>query len=494
LKDLLVMKFGGTSVGSAGRMRVAAGLAAEHKKKQPVAIVVSAMSKVTDLLIDTMRHAEAGDRAGMEADLELLRTRHEEACRELLPAAEQGSVLHKLHDVIDEFERIASGMALLGERPPRSVDEAVATGEWLSVILVSEYLRSSGTPSAAVNARDVVVTDAVFGNASPLMEPTRVKAEAILLPMLEKGLLPVITGFNGATADGRPTTLGRGGSDFSASILAAALDAAELWIWTDVDGIMSADPRLVPDAEVLEEITYAEAAELAYNGAKVLHPRTLAPLVEKKIPVWSKNSFAPEKPGTRIVPHMEVAQGTRAVASMRNVALISLEPASAEINGVQVMARSLDAMSRADVEVLVVSSSSYRQSFCVLVREDELDRSVQALEAALALELAHGYVHPIDVDRNVGLLAAVGEGMQGKAGLAGRIFTAISRVQVNIIAIAQGSSELTIAVVVRRDGLEKAVKAVHAECGLGNRPPVPVFQYGQAQGRTPAAAKHKREP
>src|ERR1019366_5313848 len=182
---------------------------------------------------------------------------------------------------------------------------------------------------------------------------------------------------------------------------AAALDAAELWIWTDVDGIMSADPRLVPDAQVLEEITYAEAAELAYNGAKVLHPRTLAPLVEKKIPVWSKNSFAPEKPGTRIVPSMAVPQGARAVASMRNVALVSLEPASAEMNGVQLMARSLDAIARADVEV--------------------------------------------QVECNVGLLAAVGEGVQGKPGLAGRIFTAISRVQVNIIAIAQGSSELTIA-------------------------------------------------
>jgi aspartate kinase len=191
---------------------------------------------------------------------------------------------------------------------------------------------------------------------------------------------------------------------------------------------------------------------------------------------------------------MAVAQGTRAVASMRNVALVSLEPASAEISGVQVMARALDAIARADVEILVVSSSSYRQSFCFLVREDELDRSVQALESALALELAHGYVHPIEVDRSVGLLAAVGEGMQGKPGLAGRIFTAISRVQVNIIAIAQGSSELTIAVVVRRDGLEKAVRAVHAECGLGNRPPVPVFQFGQGQGRTPAAAKTKREP
>jgi aspartate kinase len=300
----------------------------------------------------------------------------------------------------------------------------------------------------------------------------------------------VITGFNGATADGRPTTLGRGGSDFSASIVAAALDASELWIWTDVDGIMSADPRLVPDAEVLDEVTYAEAAELAYNGAKVLHPRTLAPLAERKIPVWSKNSFAPGKPGTRIVSAIseEAARGVRAVTSMANVALISVEPSSPELSGVQVMARALDAIARADVEVLVVSSSSYRQNFCFLVRGEELDRSLQAMESALALELAHGYVHPIQVDRNVGLLAAVGEGMQGKPGTAGRIFSAISRVQVNIIAISQGSSELTIAVVVRRDGLERAVRAVHAECGLGVRPPVPVFRKLPRRKRNPGEA------
>jgi aspartokinase/homoserine dehydrogenase 1 len=370
-------------------------------------------------------------------------------------------------------------MAMLQERPPRSVDEAVAVGERLSVVLVSEYLNSSGTRSAGVNSSTVVVTDAVFGNASPLMEPTRAKAAQLLLPLLEQGVLPVLTGFNGATADGRPTTLGRGGSDFSASIMAAALDASELWIWTDVDGIMSADPRLVPDAEVLEEVTYAEAAELAYNGAKVLHPRTLAPLVEKKIPVWSKNSFSPEKPGTKIVPQIAVANGTRAVTSMSNVALVSLEPASPEMNGVQLMARALDAVSRVDVEVLVLTSSSYRQNFCFLVRGDELPRTLRALESALALELAHGYVKAIEVDGDVGLLAAVGEGMQGRPGLAGRIFTAISRVHVNIIAIAQGSSELTIAVVVRREGLEKAVRAVHAECGLGQRPPVPVFQKGE---------------
>ena len=461
------MKFGGTSVGSAARMRVAARLAAEERVRRPVAIVVSAMSKITDLLLDAMRHAEAGDRTGMETDLAALRSRHEDACRELLPAPRHAAVMAEIHKLIAEFERIAGGMAMLNVRPPRSVDEAVATGERLSALLVAEYLNSAGVPAAAVDAVDVIVTDAVFGNASPLMGPTREKARQRVLPLLKKGVLPVITGFNAATADGRPTTLGRGGSDFSASILAAALDASELWIWTDVDGIMSADPKLAPDAVVLDEITYAEAAELAYNGAKVLHARTLAPLVEKGIPVWSKNSFAPEKPGTKIVPASSAATGARAVTSMAKVALVSLEPASPELSGVQIMARSLDALARVNVEVLELSSSGYRGNFCFLVREEELERAVEALEAALALELAHGYVRRPQVDVNVGLLAVVGEGMQGKPGLAGRVFTAISNVQVNIIAIAQGASELTIAIVVRRDGLEKAVRAVHAACGLG---------------------------
>ena len=468
MTDLLMMKFGGTSMGSAERMKVAARIVQDEQKRRPVAVVVSAMSKITDLLLDAMRQAEAGNRAAVDANLANLRSRHEETCRDLLPADRQPMVLARIAELIAEFERIVNGIALLGERPPRSVDEAVVTGEWLSATLFAEYLTVTGTPAEAVNAREVVVTDAMFGNASPLMEPTTAKARERLAPLLEAGKLPIITGFNGATGDGRPTTLGRGGSDFSASILAAALDAAELWIWTDVDGIMSADPRLVPDAQVLDAITYAEAAELAYNGAKVLHPRTLAPLVEKKIPVWSKNSFAVEKPGTKIVPTVpSVAGGARAVASMNKVALVALEPASPELSGVQVMARALDAVARANVEVLLLSSSSYRQNFCFLVREEELERTLEALESALVLELAHHYVKPISVDRNVGLLAAVGEDMQGKPGLAGRIFTAISRAHVNVIAIAQGSSELTIAVVVRRAGLENAVRAVHAECGLG---------------------------
>jgi aspartate kinase len=466
LNDVLVMKFGGTSVGSAERIRAAAELIRKARAERPVVVVVSAMSKITDLLLDAMKHAEAGDAAGLETSVAELRRRHHEAARALLPESAQSEGLVRIDALIGEFERIAGGMLMLGDRPARSGDEAVAIGERLSCVLLAAHLNAHGTPAEPVNAAGIIVTDAVFGNASPVMEPTTGRAREIVDPLLDRGLVPVITGFNGATMDGRPTTLGRGGSDFSASILAAALDAAELWIWTDVDGIMTADPRLVPDARVLAEVTFREAAELAYNGAKVLHPRTLAPLAEKAIPVWSKNSFAPEKPGTRIVAELSTKEGARAVTSMSNVALISLETASAVISGVQVMARALDAVARGNIEVLAISGSSYRQNFCFLVRSAELQHTVEALEAALALEIAHGYIQPIDVDENVGLLAVVGEGMRGTAGLAGRIFTAISRENVNIIAIAQGSSELTIAIVVRRKGLEKAVRAVHAECHL----------------------------
>ena len=468
MNNLLVMKFGGTSMGSAERIRAAATLCAEQSRVRPVAAVVSAMAKVTDLLLETLRHAEGGDAAGVEEKLRALAQRHESTCDELLGGETREKTRATLAEIVGEFSKIARGMLMLGERPPRSVDEAIAVGERLSAQLIVAWLQSQSVDATAVNARDVIVTDSVFGSASPLLQQTQEKAAALLKPALAAGRLPVMTGFNGATLDGRATTLGRGGSDFSASILASVLDAAELWIWTDVDGIMSADPRLVPSAKVLEEITYAEAAELAYNGAKVLHPRTLAPLMEKRIPVWSKNSFAPDVPGTRIVSEPSRARrGPCAVTSMSNVALVSLEPASAALNGAKVMARSIEAMAAANAELLALTSSSYRQNFCFLIRQAELPAVIEQLEEAFALELAHGYLHPIDVDLDVGLLAIVGEGMKGMAGLAGRIFTAISREMVNIIAIAQGSSELTIAIVVRRAGLEKAVRAVHEECGLG---------------------------
>ena len=462
------MKFGGTSMGSGDRIREAARISAEQRRQRPVAIVVSAMSKITDLLLETLDHAEAG-RPEVEANLRKLKQRHFEACEQLLPAAARAHTFARMESLISDFQRIAHGILLLGVRPPRSVDEAVAIGERLAALLITEYLCSQGVNAVAISGSEVIVTDAEFGNATPLMGPTAERAREKLIPLLDKGVLPVVTGFNGATADGRPTTLGRGGSDFSASILAGVLDAQELWIWTDVDGIMTADPRLVPDAAVLGEVTYNEAAELAYAGAKVLHPRTLAPLIEKQIPVWSKNSFRPEVPGTRIIAKTSATHGPRAVTSMSKVALVSVEAASALVNGTQIMGRALTALAHADAEVLAFSSSSYRQSFCFLIRRDEVPQALEELQAAFSLELAHGYLSPIDVDTEVGLLAVVGEGMQGTPGLAGRIFTAISRESINIIAIAQGSSELTIAIVVARSGLEKAVQAIHAECALGQQ-------------------------
>lgn len=456
-------------MGSAERIRVAASLSAEQHARRPVVAVVSAMSKVTDLILDTLRKAEAGDQVDLDANLKRLRDRHCETCRELLPRDRREAALAGVEEVIADLARIARGMMMLGECPPRSIDEALAVGERLSALMLAQYLNSQGTRAKAVNAAELIATDAVFGNATPLMAPTRQRTAAVLLPLLEAHVLPVVTGFNGSTEDDRPTTLGRGGSDFSASILAAAMDASELWIWTDVDGIMTGDPRLVSDARVLEEVTYSEAAELAYNGAKVLHPRTLAPLVEHQIPVWSKNSFAPEKPGTRIVPYVDGARGPHAVTSMADVALVSIEPANSLMSGTKVMARALEAVSRANVELLAITSSSYRQNFCFLVRQSELERAIEHLEEDFSIELAHGYVKPIQVDAHVGLIAVVGEGMRGTPGLAGRIFTAISQQKINIIAIAQGSSELTIAIVVHRDGLERAVQAIHRECGLGEK-------------------------
>ncbi len=456
------MKFGGTSMGDADRLRVAAEIIAEQHTKRPLVVVVSAMSKVTDLLLETLRHAEVGDRPAVESTIEALSRRHQEACQ-ALPADASADV----DSLINEFRRIANGILMLGERPPRSVDEAIAIGERLSAAILSRYLRTTGVPVEAVSGGEVIVTDAVFGNAAPQMPATKTRCAERLLPLIGQDIVPIVTGFNGATADGRPTTLGRGGSDFSASILAAALDAEELWIWTDVDGIMTADPRIVPDVAVLDEVTYAEAAELAYNGAKVLHPRTLAPLVEKQIPVWSKNSFARHKLGTKIVSSFDEPKGARAVTSMSDVALVSMEPANSVLSGTRLMARSLDALALANVEILVITSSSYRQTFCFLIRKHDVAAALEALESNLSIELAHGYLKPIEVDESVGLLAVVGEGMRGTPGLAGRVFTAISREAVNIIAIAQGSSELTIGIVVRIDKLHAAVRAVHQECQLG---------------------------
>lgn len=466
-KPLLVMKFGGTSVGSPAAIAHAADLVVEQARDCHVAVVVSAMSQVTNMLLGALDAGSGGDQDALADTLEQLRAKHQTACSELLPASRQLPVRERTEVIVSEFERLARGMLLLGERPPKAVDAAAPTGERLSSLLLSEVLKAKGVQSESVSGEGLIVTDGVHGAATPLLQETGAMTDAVLRPLLSEGTVPVVTGYNGATREGVATTLGRGGSDFSAAILAAALYADELWIWSDVDGILSGDPTIAEDARLLEEVTYNEAAELAYNGAKVLHAKTLAPVAEAGIPVRIKNSFHPERPGTRISAKPAGEPGVRAVTSLADVVLISIEAADLSISGAQLMARALQAAARAKVDVLLLSRSSFRQNFCMLVHAREVEAVLDSLREELALELAHGYLHPIGVDRSVGLLAAVGEGMRGTPGLAGRLFTAISRESVNIIAIAQGSSELTIAIVVNQHDLHTAVSAIHKECGLG---------------------------
>ena len=466
-RPLLVMKFGGTSVGSPAAIARAADLVLQQVRNCRVAVVVSAMSQVTNTLLAALDAGSSGDQDSLADSLAKLREKHQAACTELLPTSRQHPVRKRMEAILGDFERVARGVLLLGERPPKAVDAAAPTGERLSALLLSEVLKVRGVQSESISGERLIVTDGVHGSATPLVEETEANTETVLRPLLGGETVPVVTGYNGATREGIATTLGRGGSDFSAAILAAALRADELWIWSDVDGILSGDPTIARDARLLDEVTYNEAAELAYNGAKVLHAKTLAPVADAGIPVRIKNSFHPERPGTRISAKPAGEPGVRAVTSLADVVLISIEAADLSISGAQLMARALQAAARAKVDVLLLSRSSFRQNFCMLVHAREVEAVLECLREELALEIAHGYLHPIGVDRSVGLLAAVGEGMRGTPGLAGRLFTAISRENVNIIAIAQGSSELTIAIVVNQHDLHTAVSAIHKECGLG---------------------------
>ena len=312
---MLVMKFGGTSVGDArciASVREIVARAARDPKRprsggavSPVVVVVSAMSTVTETLLEAARQAAAGNERAVEEKLRSLRLKHLQVVEELFSGPARDSVRKAVEAILAEFEDVCAGMGLLREAPLRAMDAGLSVGERLSATLLASHLSDRGIPAQAVDAATCVVTDENFGSARPLMKPTREATRRVLLPLLKKGRLPVVTGFLGATRDGVRTTLGRGGSDYSASIVAAALDADEVWIWTDVDGVLSADHKMVGQARILSELVYEEAAELSHFGAKVLHHNTLAPLVSRMIPVWIKNTFAPEKPGTRIGPPRE---------------------------------------------------------------------------------------------------------------------------------------------------------------------------------------------
>ena len=465
-----VMKFGGTSVGNADRIRAAAAIAAEASKDRAVVMVVSAMSSVTNTLIAAAHKAVGGDESAAEALTKALQEKHYEAIGKLVSGLEtRRELLAEIDAIIERAANYCRGCALLGELSPRALDVIAGTGERLSARMVAAVLREMGLRGVAFDATDLIVTDEVHGGARPLAEPTEKKTKAALFPLLEAGGIPVVTGYIAATAKGLPTTLGRGGSDYSATILGAALDANEVIIWTDVNGVLTADPRMVSDAMTLDEVSYAEAGELAFFGAKVLHPMTLRPVVESAIPVWIRDSFHPELPGTKITHSVRPApQGVKAVTATRDVAMIAI--AGPGIIGVpDIAARIFSATASAHANIVMISQSSSQDSICFVVQAADATRTEQALRKALYEDVHQHDLEHIKVNRNVAIVAAVGENMAGTPGIAGRVFSTMGKEGINIIAIAQGSSEYNISFLVDSSGMEKAVKALHQAFGLGRQ-------------------------
>jgi len=469
-RPIQVMKFGGTSVGDADRIRSAAAIAAEASKERAVVVVVSAMSSVTNTLIAAAGKAATGDEAAAEALTRALQEKHHEAIGHLISDIEnRRQLLSEIDALIERAANYCRGCALLGELSPRALDVIAGTGERLTARMTAAVLREMGLRGAALDATDLIVTDEVHGGARPLAGPTRKKTQAALFPMLEAGGIPVVTGYLAATAKGIPTTLGRGGSDYSATILGAALDATEVIIWTDVNGVLTADPRMVPDAATLDEVSYTEAGELAFFGAKVLHPMTLRPVMESAIPVWIRNSFQPQLAGTKITHIVRPApQGVKAVTATRDVAMIAI--AGPGIIGVpDIAARIFTASASVHANILMISQSSSQDSICFVVQAADAARTEKALRDALYEDVHQHDLEHIKVNRNVAIVAAVGENMAGTPGIAGRVFSTLGKEAINIIAIAQGSSEYNISFLVDSGGMEKAVRALHQAFGLGRQ-------------------------
>ena len=465
-----VMKFGGTSVGDAARIRTAAAIAAEATKLRSVVVVVSAMSGVTNTLIAAAGKAAAGDEAVAEAMASALQTKHRETIEALIPFGEKRrELLSEIDALIDRAANYCRGCALLGELSPRALDVIAGMGERLTARITAAVLREMGCQGVAFDATELIVTDEVHGGARTLAGPTRTKTQAALGPLLEAGGIPVVTGYIAATARKVPTTLGRGGSDFSATILGAALDASEVIIWTDVNGVQTADPRMVPDAVTLDEVSYIEAGELAFFGAKVLHPMTLRPVIESGIPVWIRNSFQPQQPGTKITHTVRpTPQGVKAVTATRDVAMISI--AGPGIIGVpDIAARIFGATASVRANIVMISQSSSQDSICFVVQAADATRTEKALRDALYNDVHEHDLEHIKVNGNVAIVAAVGENMVGTPGIAGRVFGTMGKEGISIIAIAQGSSEFNISFLVESSAMEKAVKALHNTFGLSRQ-------------------------
>ena len=464
-KPLHVAKFGGTSVGTPERVRDVVRLIAAMPKTVRSVVVSSAFGGVTDRLLAAIEAAKA--RSGEHTViLDALRARHADALGALAPEAERDALAADLDAIFGGVAELLQGVYLLRECTLRFQDAIISAGERLSVPLVAAAFRQAGYDAVALDATTLVRTDDAFGEAAVDFETTR-RLVRERFAELDPGTIPVVTGFVASTDEGVTTTLGRSGSDYTATILGFALDAAEVVIWTDVDGVLSADPRIAPEAFTLDHLSYREAAELAHFGAKVLHPRTMRPLEEAGIPLRIKNTMNPEAPGTLIVAEPPPSAATiRAVTAIRDAALVTLDGAG--IIGVpDLTARVFETLARAELPVLLIAQASSEGSLCFAVRNRDRERAVRVLAKEFERECERGDLHGIRATPDLAVIAGVGQGMSRTPGLAGRMFATLGRARVNVLAIAEGASEHNLSAVVRDADAPHAVDALHEAFALG---------------------------
>lgn len=459
----LTMKFGGTSVGSPAAIAQVLEIVRDHLAGgHQLAVVASAMSGVTDALLDSASAAAVGDKDAYSAINTNIADKHHGVIDALIASQSvRDAIRAEVDDLLRGHLELCEAVSILGEATPRISDALVSYGERLSSRVIAAALSAEGLLVKQVDSNDFIVTDNVFQNADPIWDETEARIADGLLPELNQGVTPIITGFIGATPDGTLTTLGRGGSDFSAAIFAACLSSDELMIWTDVDGVMTADPRLDARARVLPYVSYQEIGELAFYGAKVLHPKTVQPIIARDIPLRVRNTFNPLHTGTVVGSRAQASETViKAVTGIRDVSMLTVSgPGMLGVPGIA--GRTFLATANAGASILMISQASSEQSFCFTVVDPLAQNVKAAVESELRREIQHNDINSVEVLSEIVIITVVGAGMRGTPGVAGRVFSLLGERRINVLAIAQGSSECSISFIVAEKDLERAVGELH---------------------------------
>jgi len=458
------MKFGGALMEDAEQISNCALLVAERAKKDyEVVVSVSAMSNVTDQLVAMGESARLGDMERVRTTLAEIEQRHIETAEKLCNGSTLCETKENAKKLLETLNQCLTGIFLLRELTPRSKDLLLSFGERLAVGLMRGSLIMKGMKAMELTGGEAgIITDSNYGNAKPLLNITEVMVKDRLLPILKGGVVPVVTGFIGQDENAVITTLGRGGSDYTSTILASALEADEVWIWKDVNGIMTADPKIVSGARTIPTLSYAEVMEMAYFGAKVLHPLTVTPVQERRIPIRIRSAYAPKNLGTIIRETGDKAKIVKAVTSIRGLSIITTGGAGM-IGVPSVVSRVFSTLAVNNVSVVMISQSSSQANISMLIHNSDLEKALKALK----VEFRNGdLVRDINTIPKVAVVAIVGEGMRGTKGVAARLFNAVAEAKGNVLCISQGSSELNISFAVVEEDVDKVVQSIHAAFGL----------------------------